>query len=282
MFHESLKGGYDISYADALKHVLQPDDMVVFYKYGKILLNFINDTDISIPCYNEAAMECGENAKDYRILFLVGARGVYLYVGSREPKRFKQFPVSRLMELEPDDAVFVAITASHLAYWYDVNRYCGRCAASLRQKEDERAMVCPKCGQVIYPRISPVIIVAVTDNDRLLLTRYNKKHTGYQKYALVAGFVETGETLEMAVARELWEEVGLKVKNIRYYKSQPWGFSGSLLMGFYAEVDGSRKIKIEEDELSEGKWFFRNEIPEGNSTASLTWDMIEKFRKGID
>ncbi|MCL2610926.1 MAG: NUDIX domain-containing protein, partial [Defluviitaleaceae bacterium] len=122
---------------------------------------------------------------------------------------------------------------------------------------------------------SPVIIVGIIDGERILLTKYA---SGYDRYALVAGFVEIGETLEDAVRREIKEEVGLNVCNIRYYKSQPWAFSQSLLMGFFADVYGDDNVTIDKRELSEATWFHREDIPKGYTTISLTWTMIEAFR----
>ena len=113
-----------------------------------------------------------------------------------------------------------------------------------------------------------------------MLTKYNKKHSKYARYALIAGYTEIGETFEDTVRREVYEEVGLKVKNITYYKNQPWSFTDTLLMGFFAEVDGSSEIIRDEEELSEALWFEREEIPVNNSSISLTNEMIEVFRQG--
>lgn len=146
----------------------------------------------------------------------------------------------------------------------------------MQKKSDERAMICEKCGLVEYPKISPAVIVGVVDGDKILMSRY--AHSVYKKYSLIAGFAEIGETLESTVRREVMEEVGVKVKNIRYYKSQPWGLSDSLLVGFFAELDGSAEIKLDTNELAEAKWFARNDIPYGASAISLTSEMIEAFR----
>ena len=101
-----------------------------------------------------------------------------------------------------------------------------------------------------------------------------------RNYALIAGFTEIGETVEQTVAREVMEEVGLKVKNIRYYKSQPWAFSDTLLMGFYCDLDGEDAITLDRDELALAEWFDRKDIPETASTESLTNEMILRFKNG--
>ena len=119
-----------------------------------------------------------------------------------------------------------------------------------------------------------------TDGDRLLLTKYAPSHSSHRQYALVAGYTEVGETLEQTVHREVMEEVGLKVKNLRYYKSQPWSFSGSLLAGFYCDVDGDPSITLDRKELSVAEWFDRASLPETPNLISLTGEMIECFRQG--
>ena len=124
--------------------------------------------------------------------------------------------------------IYAAFTAFHLQKWYRDNRYCGKCGNKTEHDHRERAMRCPKCGNIIYPRINPAVIIGITEKDRILLTRYAH---GYTNNALVAGFTEIGETLEETVKREAYEETGLKVKNIRYYKSQPWGIAQDILRG---------------------------------------------------
>ena len=166
----------------------------------------------------------------------------------------------------------------HLAGWYENNQFCGKCAYPMIHKDDEKALCCPKCGLVVYPRINPVVMVAIIDNDRLLLTRY--ANSNYKGYSLVAGFMEIGETLEDTVKREVMEEVGLKVKNIRYFKSQPWAFSESVLIGFFVDVNGNSEPVADGVELSEAVWFSRDGLPMDGAGFSLTWEMIEWFRKG--
>lgn len=176
---------------------------------------------------------------------------------------------------------FSGATAFHLSKWYRTHRFCGRCGKTMNHKENERALCCAGCGLVEYPKISPVVIVGVRDGEELLLVRnIGAAESGYKNYALVAGFVEIGETLEETVRRELMEEVGVRVKNITYYKSQPWGFSDSLLAGFFADLDGDKAVCPDEKELSEAVWVSRNEIPAPDSLMSLTGEMIEAFRSG--
>lgn len=141
-------------------------------------------------------------------------------------------------------------------------------------------MYCDKCRNMVYPKLSPAVIVGITDGNRLLMSQYAGRE--FKKYALIAGFAEIGESLEDTVRREVMEEVGLHVKNIRYYKSQPWSFTDSLLMGFYCDLDGDDRITLEEDELSLAKWIEREDIPTKPSRASLTNEMIMRFKNGLE
>ena len=122
------------------------------------------------------------------------------------------------------------------------------------------------------------MIIAVTDGDRLLLSKYAGR--SYTRYALLAGYTEIGETLEQTVQREVMEEVGLKVTNIRYYKSQPWGVDGNILMGFYCDLDGDDTIHIDENELSMAAFYPRNDLPAHDDGISLTREMICVFEEG--
>ena len=175
-------------------------------------------------------------------------------------------------------AFFAAYTAMHLAIWYRNNRFCGICGHATVDSAEERALVCPSCGRIIYPQLIPAIIAGVIDGDRILLTKY--AHRNLPFYALIAGFTEIGETFEECVAREVMEEVGLRVKNIRYYKSQPWGNVQDILAGFYCDVDGDTTIHMEENELKEAIWVPRDEVVGQTDDFSLTHDMMMTFRAG--
>ena len=146
----------------------------------------------------------------------------------------------------------------------------------LEKDNKERMLKCNHCNNMVYPKICPAVIVGVSNGDKLLMTKYAQAE--YKKYALVAGFTEIGETIEETVKREVMEEVGLKVKNIRYYKSQPWSFTDTLLMGFFAEVDGDTSITRDEEELAVAEWISREDIDVEDTGLSLTNEMITKFK----
>lgn len=174
--------------------------------------------------------------------------------------------------------MYAAYTAWHLALWYVDNKFCGRCGQLRRHSDKERALVCSCCGHTVYPRINPAVIVAVTNEDKLLMTKYANRQIAF--YALVAGFTEIGETMEECAAREVMEETGLRIKNLRYYKSQPWGSAQDLLMGYFCEVDGDTTIKLDRNELKEGLWVPRSEIQLQPDDWSLTNEMMLMFKEG--
>lgn len=175
---------------------------------------------------------------------------------------------------------FVGITAAQINRWILNHKFCGKCGKPFQHSKTERSLVCETCKITEYPRISPAIIVGIVDEDKLLLTRYADRP--YKRYALIAGFGEVGESLEATVQREVMEEVGLKVKDITYYKSQPWSFSDSLLVGFFARLDGDNTVVLADGELAEGTWFSREEIPVNNEEIALTAEMIRYFVAGND
>ena len=122
------------------------------------------------------------------------------------------------------------------------------------------------------------MIVGILNGDKLLMSKYAGR--SYRSYALIAGFIEIGESAEQTVQREVMEEVGLKVKNIRYYKSQPWGFTDSLLFGYFCELDGDDTIRLDTNELSQAGWYTRDEITLEDDYLSLTREMILQFKEG--
>ena len=171
---------------------------------------------------------------------------------------------------------FAAITALQLKNWYENNRYCGRCGEKMSPDDHERMLKCD-CGNIVYPKITPAIIAAVRNGSKILLTKYADRE--YKRYALIAGFSEVGETIEDTVRREVMEEVGLKVRDLRFYKSQPWPFSDSLLMGFFCDLDGSDEIRLDVNELSEARWVDREDLDIEFDGVSLTNEMIIRFKE---
>lgn len=177
--------------------------------------------------------------------------------------------------LQPKYTVYAEMTAWHLYIWYRDNCFCGRCGHRTVHDGKLRMMSCPDCGNMIFPKICPAIIVGVTNGDHILLTKYSGR--AYKNYALIAGFTEIGETAEDTVRREVFEEAGVHVKNIRYWSTQPWGIDSDLLLGYFADLDGSAEITMDREELSLAGWYHRDEIDIPADDVSLTNDMIRAF-----
>jgi len=164
--------------------------------------------------------------------------------------------------------------AFQVLYWDRTHRFCGRCGSPTGQKSDELAKECPQCGLVAYPVITPAIIVAVTRGREILLARA-RRFTG-TFYSVLAGFVEPGETFEECVAREVREEAGVDIENIRYFGSQPWPFPHSLMVGFTADYAGG-EIVAEEAEIIDARWFRADALPEIPRIGSIARRLIDWF-----
>jgi len=176
---------------------------------------------VYFPSYKEFC-ESRENADESLIyLFSIDTMNFFLGVDSHlsETETMVKKDIQIFGALEPNWMAFAGITAHHFYLRYSDHRYCGKCAKPMIHHKVERAVVCEDCNRTEYPKISPAIIVGITNGDELLLTKYSRG--SYKKYALIAGFTEIGESLEETVKREVMEEVGLKVKNICYYMNQP-------------------------------------------------------------
>lgn len=173
-----------------------------------------------------------------------------------------------------EDRFRLAGTANQLVDWANTHRFCGRCATPTERVTGERAMRCPSCGLLAYPRITPAVIVLVRRGLEALLARGARFPLPF--YSTLAGFVEVGETLEQTVAREIREEVGVEVKNIRYFGSQPWPFPHSLMVGFNAEWAGG-EIAIEPKEIVDAKWFRADTLPTIPPRLSIARRLIDAW-----
>lgn len=169
---------------------------------------------------------------------------------------------------------YLAGRARQVVDWHATHRYCGRCAAPMEDHERDRAKVCPECGLVCYPRLAPSIIVLVTRGEEMLLARNANWPTGM--YSTLAGFVEPGESIEQTVHREVAEEVGIRVRDLRYLGSQSWPFPNSLMLGFHAEYAGG-EIVCQEDEIADARWFRYDELPDVPPATAISRWLIDDF-----
>jgi NAD+ diphosphatase len=194
--------------------------------------------------------------------------------GQLAPEPYAWLDLRVLLDTISEELFWIAGLANQLLDWERSHRFCGGCGQPTADRADERAKQCPACGLINYPRLSPAIIVAVVKGDKLLLAR-NRRFRG-SFFSVLAGFVEPGETLEACVRREIREEVGLAVDNIRYFGSQPWPFPNSLMVGFVADY-ARGKIQVDNDELVEADWFSAHQLPQVPSRISIARQLIDWF-----
>ncbi|SHK71814.1 NAD(+) diphosphatase [Hespellia stercorisuis] len=257
----------------------EKDSIALYYEKRAVLLKRTKD-EIIYPTFADLERLNDDIYEDYTYLFSIDNQRFYLVreINLEPLADYNMENIEIFREAEPQYRAFAGITGYQLYNWYESRRYCGRCGTRMEKDKKERMMFCPECHNMEYPKICPATIIGVRNGNRLLMSKYAGR--SYKKYALLAGFVEVGETIEETVAREVMEEVGLKVKNVTYYKSQPWSFSDTVLMGFYADLDGDDTVTLDEEELALAEWFEREEIPVEPSRDSLTNEMIMKFKNG--
>ena len=202
---------------------------------------------------------------------VIGCIGIALRAEAQAPAGcvFVPFPTYFYTHDEAENAR--AARMKGYCNWLSATRFCPACGQPLQLHDTENALVCPACGRLHYPRIEPCIITLITRGEELLLLRNARDTQGI--YACLAGFVETGETLEQALRREVREETGLEVQNIRYAGSQGWPFPDQLMVAFYAEYK-SGEIRIQESEIADARWFRRDALPPLPKPGSIARRLI--------
>ena len=257
------------------------EDFAIYCQPHQVLLKRQEDR-IIFPAFRDLKKRNDDILENATYLFQIDEFRFFLVKHvNPEPLSGFQMENTEIFRLaEPQYLAFAGITAYQLYLWYESRKFCGCCGSPLRHDETERMMYCDHCHAMEFPKISPAVIIGLTHKNRLLLSKYAGRT--YKKYALLAGYTEIGETVEETVSREVMEEVGLPVKNIRYYKSQPWPFSSTVLMGFFCDLDGDDEtITLDANELALAQWFERDEIPVTPSRDSLTNEMIMAFKNGL-
>jgi NAD+ diphosphatase len=176
---------------------------------------------------------------------------------------------------DADEAFFrTAGRAKQIVEWNQTHRFCGRCGTETVLSATELAKECPRCGMQFYPRLSPAVIVLVRRGDEVLLARSPGFPSGM--YSVLAGFVEPGESIEETIERELREEVGVEVSNVRYFGSQPWPFPSSLMIGFIADYAGG-ELRTDPEEIEDAGWYTVDDLPMLPPKTSIARAMIENF-----
>ena len=204
-----------------------------------------------IPCY------CGEWQEDVAL-----------------PEGFEWVYLNEACWVEDRDLFFTCVRGRSFLNWHYGTLFCGHCGGSNHFKENERAKICPRCGTVNYPRISPAIIVGIKKGDKLLLA--HNEHFRQGLYSIIAGYVEQGESVEQAVRREVEEEVGIQIKNIQYYGSTPWYNGDSLILGFTAEYE-SGEIQVDQEEIVDAGWYSKECLPLLPSPISIARSIINEL-----
>jgi NAD+ diphosphatase len=194
--------------------------------------------------------------------------------GTIAPERMTFEGLRQVYGVMDEDLFWVAGQAAQIIHWDRTHQYCGRCGARTKIHSTERARKCPQCGLLHFPRLDPAIIVLVERGSEMLLARSRRFSTAM--YSVLAGFVEPGETLEEAVIREVYEETGIGVKDIRYFRSQSWPFPHSLMIGFTATYD-SGQISIGDGENLDAGWFTADNLPSLPSKMSIARKLIDWF-----
>lgn len=257
------------------------EDRIMAFKTRAICLG--DEDGISYPSYQDLVIACEEQGAEIptcQYLFSINETAFFLVeLGDTPIKGYHFHSLFEFRTLRPLSLLMAGYTAWHLHTWYQTNQFCGVCGTILNHDEEERMLKCPNCGNMVYPRIAPAVMVGVTHGTRILMTKYAGRE--YKNNALIAGFTEIGETAEQTVVREVAEEVGLRVKNVTYYKSQPWGLTGLLLMGFFAEVEDLEEIKLDEKELAEANWVDAADIEYDEAPSMLMGDMVQHFRARV-
>ena len=218
--------------------------------------------------------------QEAKLTYLFDYDGGAVFLSDRPGDDMELLPLGQIRNLSQPEA-FMGGTAQHLWDWYEKSRFCGRCGAVMTHSGHERAMCCEQCGNTVYPRISPAVIVLIHDGgDNIMLARGVNFRGGF--YSCMAGYLEIGESMEQAVAREALEEVGLHLSDITYFGNQPWPLTDTHMVGFFAKADPKEPIRIQQNELADARWFHRSELPNTPQSIAIASAMIEKWLKDTE
>ena len=259
MIEKSIYEDYKIAFSDTYKS----DDAYYFI--------FNNKREVYLTADNTLPNELLNDNFDFK-LYIGKFKNKDTFVVNVDNKN-SFYDLKEVYDIDKD-IYLMATRAVLVRDWYINHQYCGKCGTKTVLDEKDMALKCPSCGQMHYSRIAPAIIVAIRKGDELLMAKHSYHET--IRYALIAGFVEAGESIEEAVHREVAEEVGIKIKNLKYQKSQSWPFPNSLMLAFTAEYD-SGDIKVDGDEIVKAKWFKKDEIIRYDSDISISDWLIQNF-----
>ena len=204
--------------------------------------------------------------------FALGAKG-------QPGEGFSMTGLRNLLGRTAPSMFYLAGRAQQVVDWDVSHRFCGRCGEAMNLHDVDRAKVCPSCGLISYPRLSPSIIVLVTKGEEMLLARNAAWPNGM--YSTLAGFVEPGESVEQTLHREVLEEVGIRVKNLKYFGSQSWPFPNSLMLGYHAEYEGG-DIVCQAEEIADAQWFTADKLPQIPPRTAISGWLIQEFLDSLN
>lgn len=216
------------------------------------------------------------------------SQSIYLGQLGMQPLYVSQLHAEAVVEVQNLYALLGQLAEDHFALagravqisdWYVNHQFCGRCGAPNLIADRERAMRCEPCNLLHYPRLSPCIIVLITNGEQMLLARNAKFPTGL--YSTLAGFIEPGESAEHALSREVSEEVGLRVRKCRYFGSQPWPFPHQLMLGYFAEYEGGA-IKVDGVEITDAQWWHYKNLPRTPPESSISGQLIRAYTRQLE
>lgn len=244
-----------------------------------LLLEKNSDGSYTIPFQEYPPTEIGKDTTIHNITPLESYEvKTYRIDGPIINDKFEMCNLRASYHKLPQPLYLKAGKCEEILYWDSNTKFCGVCGGHMKLNTDI-SKKCEKCGKEIWPQLATTIIVLIHKNDQVLLVHANNFKGNY--YGLVAGFVETGETLEQAVVREVTEETSLKIKNLKYFGSQPWPYPCGLMIGFYAEYE-SGEIKLQRSELGAGGWFTMDNLPPIPEKLSIARKLIDNWIENHD
>ena len=241
----------------------------------------LRESDLS-PAYGAVPASMGIHSEQIHPVGMLGDRyfqTAWVERGAVPAPGYSFKKLRSLFGVIDDHLVGIAARACQIAEWARSHRYCGACATATELVKGERCIKCPACGMVAYPRISPAMMVLIRKGDAILLARHTASPTN--RFSALAGFLEAGESIEEAVHREVFEEVGLKIHNLRYFGSQSWPFPHSLMIAYTADYL-SGDIHIDENEIAEARWYGpADALPEYAATISIAGALINSHLSAV-
>lgn len=253
---------------------IAPDSYWFIFYRDQIILKSVNNKH-SIPGFHDYSIFEKDITEKY---FVGNYKGVDCYVSfiskSVDSENYETVRLRKAFYTLEENEFWLAGRAFQTVYFHHHHLYCGVCGSPTKINGNEFARSCTVCKELFYPQQAPAVIMAVIRDDKILLARSKRFPT--KMYSVLAGFVEPGESLEECVKREVREECGIDIKNIKYFSSQPWPFPNSLMIGFTSEWE-SGEIKIDEKEIIEAGWFARDCLPEIPDKVSIARKLIDWF-----